>query len=376
MKWIATAKDFDAMISRIREMSEIAIDTEADSLHSYFDKVCLVQITSDGEDWVVDPLADFPIDALGEVLQDRRFVKILHGADYDLRILNRDFGFSMGNIRDTMVCAQLLGYEAYGLAALLGRHFGVEVDKSYQRADWASRPLTQAMLRYAAMDTHYLAALVAKLEEELRAMGRWEWVEEEFERLESIRFVEPEPNPEAHLKIKGAKALSRRQLALLARLVEWRDGLARKQDRPPFKVMSNDTLIGISTAMPEMARELKTVKGMSGAQMARFKDQVLDIVDEVKQLDESALPELPEKKHWKRDKAFEKRLDKLRKERDEIAAELKLDPGLLAPRHVLSAIATTEPSSVDQLAEIPAMRRWQIGVAGERLLAAIEPPRL
>jgi len=372
MKWVATAKDFDQMISRVREMRQIAIDTEADSLHSYFDKVCLVQVTSDGEDWIVDPLAGFPLDGLGEILADRTFVKILHGADYDLRILNRDFGFSMGNIRDTMICAQLLGYEAYGLAALLGRHFGVELDKSHQRADWSSRPLTQAMMRYAAMDTHYLGALVAKLEDELRALGRWEWAEEEFERLEAIRFVESEPNPEAHLKIKGSKALSRRQLAVLARLVEWRDGVARAQDRPPFKVMGNETMIGIATSIPETPRELKAIKGMTGAQMSRFKDDVLAITNHVKALEEEALPSLPEKKHWKRDKALEKRLDKLRKVRDEIASELKLDPGLLAPRHVLSAIATNDPERVEQLAEIPAMRRWQIAVAGERLLAAIE----
>jgi ribonuclease D len=371
MKWVATARDFDEMMSRVREMQTIAIDTEADSLHSYFDKVCLVQVTSDGEDWIVDPLAGFPLSSLGEVLADPAFLKILHGADYDLRILDRDFGFSMENIRDTMICAQLLGYEAYGLAALLARHFGVEVDKSYQRADWASRPLTKAMMRYAAMDTHYLAALAAKLEDELRALGRWEWAEEEFERLASIRFVEPEPNPDAHLKIKGSKALSRRQLAALSRMVAWRDGVARKQDRPPFKVMSNDTLIRIATSMPETSQELKGIKGMSSAQMVRFKESVLEIVNEVKVMDEADLPELPEKKHWKRDKAFERRLEKLRKVRDEIAKELQLDPGLLAPRHLLSAIATNEPGHADELHEIPAMRRWQISVAGERLLAAL-----
>jgi ribonuclease D len=371
MKWVATAREFDEMISRIREMRSIAIDTEADSLHSYFDKVCLVQITSDGDDWIVDPLAGFPLGALGEILSDGRWVKVLHGADYDLRILNRDFGFTMSNIRDTMICAQLLGYEAYGLAALLGRHFGVEVDKSHQRADWSARPLTQAMLRYAAMDTHYLHDLVERLEQELRAMGRWEWAEEEFERLAAIRFVEPEPNPEAHLKLKGAKGLSRRQLAILQRLVAWRDGVARGQDRPPFKVMSNDTLLGIATIMPETARDLKAIRGMSSAQMARYKEPVLAILDEVRRLDESALPELAQRKPWKRDKAVERRLEKLRKVRDEIAAELRIEPGLIAPRHVLSVIAAEEPKGLDELASIPAMRRWQIAVAGPRLLGAL-----
>jgi ribonuclease D len=371
MKWVGTARELDAMISRLRGMHRIAIDTEADSLHSYFDKVCLVQITSNGEDWIVDPLAGFSLDPLGEILADPGLVKILHGADYDLRILNRDFGFTMANLRDTMVCAQLLGYEAYGLAALLGRHFGVELDKTLQRADWSARPLSEAMLRYAAMDTQYLAELATKLEDELRALGRWEWAEEEFERLAAIRFVEPEPNPEAHLKIKGAKALGRRQLAILARLVAWRDGVARAQDRPPFKVMSSDTLLGIATASPETPRELKGIKGMTSAQMARFKEPVMAILDDVRRLADDELPEPAPKTQWRRDKAFERKLEQLRRSRDEIAAELKIEPGLVAPRHVLSAIATNRPASVDDLGAIPAMRRWQIRVAGERLLAAL-----
>ncbi len=371
MKWVGSAPELDEMIGRVREQGVIAIDTEADSLHSYFDKVCLVQVTSDGEDWIVDPLAGFSLAPLGEILADPAFVKILHGADYDLRIMNRDFGFTMSNIRDTMICAQLLGYDAYGLAALLGRHFGVELDKSYQRADWSRRPLTQAMLRYAAMDTHYLADLVSKLENDLRTRGRWEWAEEEFERLAMIRFVEPEPNPEAYLRIKGAKGLAPRELAVIMRLVEWRDGVARKQDRPPFKVMGNETLLGIATSMPGSEPELKAIKGMSAAQMSRFKKPILEIADEVRLLGEDELPRPPQKKSWRRDKTFERRLGKLRKVRDEVAQELELDPGLLAPRHVLSAITSNEPHNIDELAEIPAMRRWQIAVAGERLIAAL-----
>lgn len=372
MNWVGTSRELDAMIERIRSYELLAIDTEADSLHSYFDKVCLVQITSDGEDWIVDPLAGFPLHGLGEIFEDPTFVKVLHGADYDLRIMNRDFGFSMSNIRDTMICAQLLGYEAFGLAALLNRHFDVELDKSHQRADWSKRPLTQAMLRYAAMDTHYLADLVATLEEALRGLGRWEWAEEEFERLAAVRFVEPEPNPEAYLRIKGAKGLGQRELAALARLYDWRDAVARRQDRPPFKVMSNDTILGIASKLPPTPRELKAIKGMSGAQMARFKEQVLAIVRDVRELADDDLPHPPEKKPWKRDKAFEKRLEKLRKVRDGIAGELDLDPGVLAPRHVLAAIASSESRQLEQLAEIPAMRRWQISVAGERLIAALE----
>src|SRR6476660_735821 len=175
-------------MSRVAAQPVVALDTEADSLHSYFDKVCLIQMSIPGEDLIIDPLCKFDLGKFGEILANRGIVKILHGADYDLRILNRDFGFTTTNLIDTMVSAQLLGYEAYGLAALLERHFGLKVNKTHQRADWAMRPLTPEMLEYAAMDTRYLITLAQKLREELTAAGRWEWAQEEFARLARIRF--------------------------------------------------------------------------------------------------------------------------------------------------------------------------------------------
>src|SRR3954451_11927981 len=179
MKWIAKQQAFDEMIDRIVTQPVIAVDTEADSLHSYFDKVCLIQISVPGEDLVVDPLRKLDLRRFGEVLADRGIVKILHGADYDLRILNRDFGFTPANLIDTMICAQLLGYEAIGLAALLERHFALKLDKSHQRADWAQRPLPRDMLAYATTDTRHLVELADKLRAELEALGRWEWALEE-----------------------------------------------------------------------------------------------------------------------------------------------------------------------------------------------------
>src|SRR3954451_23490700 len=190
MKWIAKQQAFDEMIDRIVTQPVIAVDTEADSLHSYFDKVCLIQISADGEDFVIDPLAKIDIARFGQVLANPEIRKILHGGDYDLRILNRDFGFVITNLVDTMICAQLLGYEAFGLAALLARHFGVKLNKAHQRADWAMRPLPPDMLDYAAMDTRYLVQLQDVLRGELEARGRWEWAIEEFSRMESIRFRE------------------------------------------------------------------------------------------------------------------------------------------------------------------------------------------
>lgn len=373
MIWVDTSEGLTRLLDAIARLDRVAIDTEADSLHSYFDKVCLMQFTVGGEDWIVDPLAGFPIDPLGAVLRDEKVVKVFHGADYDLRILNRDFGFEIGNLRDTMICAQLLGYEAIGLAALLDRHFGLKLDKTHQRADWSQRPLTPDMLRYAATDTHYLEELVTKLEAELRVKGRWEWAMEEFSRLEQIRHSESVPDPETFRKLKNIGRFSRRQLAALARLHAWRDGVARTVDRPPFKVAGNETLVAIAEALPQSTRELKQIRGMTAGQAGRHGQGILAAVVEALALPETELPELVAKKQWIRDKMLEQRIDLLRSVRDELARELAIEPGVLAPRHVLAAIATDQPTEASALASIPAMRRWQIEVAGERLVAAIQP---
>ena len=224
MIWIDTQDAFDDAMKRVAAHEKVAVDTEADSLHSYFDKVCLIQISIPGEDLVIDPLRKIDLSAFGAILDDKRITKVLHGADYDLRILNRDFGFTISNVIDTMICAQLLGYEAIGLAALLERYFTITVDKTHQRADWAMRPLPRSMLEYAASDTRNLVALSDKMREELIAIGRWEWAKEEFARLESIRFAEKDVDGEGFRRLKGISALDRRSLAIVRALFARVDG--------------------------------------------------------------------------------------------------------------------------------------------------------
>src|ERR1700682_5959523 len=226
MIWIDTQEPFDRAMPRVAGQPVVSVDTEADSLHSYFDKVCLIQISIPGEDLIIDPLRKLDLSGFGKILADSSITKILHGADYDLRILNRDFGFTISNLIDTMVSAQLLGYEAFGLAALLEQHFGKKLDKSHQRADWARRPLPRNMLEYAAADTRHLIPLATLLRKELVVQGRWEWALEEFRRLETIRFSERENAEEGFRRLKGLGALDRRSLAIARDLHHWRDEMA------------------------------------------------------------------------------------------------------------------------------------------------------
>lgn len=371
MKWVADQRSLDEVTAELGGQKIIAVDTEADSLHSYFDKVCLIQTSTPTEDAVIDPLARIDLARFGEILADTSIVKVLHGADYDLRILNRDFGFTINNLIDTMICSQLLGYEGIGLAALLKKHFNADVDKSHQRADWAMRPLSAKMLDYATRDTHYLIALSRKLREELEALGRWGWAEEEFRRLETIRFREPDPDAEGFRKIKGSSKLDRRNLAVLAFLHHWRDSVARKLDRPPFKVLGNDILVSIATTIPRAADELTAIKGVSPYVMSKYGKDLLQHIERAMALSEDELPSKGEARPWMRDKDLERRIEKLKKVRDRIAADLRIDPSVLAPKHVLSAIAADAPKSVEDLSHVTAMREWQKAVAAPALLEAL-----
>lgn len=367
MNWIDKQQPLDAALAHAAAQPVVAVDTEADSLHSYFDKVCLIQMSAGGEDLVIDPLAGVDLNAFGRMLTDPKVTKIFHGGDYDLRILNRDFGFTITNLVDTMVCAQLLGYEAFGLSALLERHFGIKLNKVHQRADWAMRPLPPDMLDYAAMDTRYLIALADKLREELKSLGRWEWAEEEFSRMEAIRYREAGEGEEPWRKLKNLGNLDRRSLAIVRDLHGWRDGLARAADRPPFKIIGNDALLDIAKERPVTPAELAKVKSVSQYHRNRYGVALIGIVRTAMAIPEEQLPPRNEPKAWIRDRALENRINQLKKVRDKTAAELKIEPGVLAPRHVLTAIA--ESGSLD---DIPAMRNWQRNVLGEKLAAALK----
>jgi len=365
MKWIDSQPPFEDAMERMASNAQVAVDTEADSLHSYFDKVCLIQMSAGGEDLVIDPLSGIRLDSFGKLLGDPTVTKVLHGGDYDLRILNRDFGFVVSNLIDTSICAQLLGYEAFGLAALLERHFAVKLNKTHQRADWAMRPLTPEMLAYAALDTHYLIELAAKLREELEALGRWSWAVEEFARLEMVRY-EKNDDPEPWRRMKNISGFDRRSLAILRELHAWRDGYARKGDKPPFKVMGNEQLLEISKSRPATVADLSKIKGMSKYVLDRYGRELVNLVRAAMAIGESDLPEKNEPKAWLRDRDLDARIDRMKKVRDKVAAELKIDNAVLAPRHILAAVAAA--GSYD----VPTMREWQKQVLGDAMLAVLK----
>ena len=263
---------FDRALRDIGAASRIGVDTEADSRHHYPEKVCLVQVATDRSAYVIDPLAIDDLSALGRVLADPHVEKVLHGADYDLRGLDRDFGFPVTPLYDTNVAARFAGLERFGLAALMEDVLGVVIPKqvALQKSDWSRRPLKPEALSYAAEDVVLLGVLRDNLDARLRALGRQAWAAEEFERLSEVRYSPPDPET-AFLSVKGAGRLDGRGLAVLRSLYEMREAEARRRDLPQAYVLSTEAMLHLA-AHPDAA--LPGVPGIGPATARRLGDAV------------------------------------------------------------------------------------------------------
>jgi ribonuclease D len=368
--YLDTDADVARFIAEIGRPRELAIDTEGASFHRFIDRIYLIQLSTRDKHAIIDPLSIAAPTALGALLQDPNVEVVFHDADYDLRLLHQDYGWQVTNIFDTRVSAQLLGIAAFGLGAMLERSFGLKLDKKFQRADWSMRPLTQGMLDYASHDTLHLLALRDELTGELEKKGRWAWAKEEFQRLEGTRWATEEPGS-AFLRVKGARDLTRRELALLRELVVWRDGVALQLDRANFRVVGNDVLMDIVRAAPADVETIAAVKGMPRGIMERAGRDVLDAVKRGLAVPDAELPKFPRAARWDKDPDFDAKVGKLKAVRDDAAKRLELDPGVLCSRERMEAITRALPRSTAELEPIPGLRKWQIAEMGDQFVAAL-----
>ena len=372
--YLDTPEATSRFLQSIANVDLVALDTEGASFHRFVDRIYLLQLSTRDHSAIIDPLPIGAPEELGTLLEDPQVQVVFHDADYDLRLVRQDYGWQVRNIFDTRIAAQLLGIRAFGLAALLEKYFGVRLDKKHQRADWSMRPLTPDMLEYAAQDTMHLLALRDRLGDELRRAGRWEWAREEFTRLEETRW-EDDDESTAFLRMKGARDLSRRELAILRELVAWRNAVARKADRATFRVIGNDPLFEIARVKPSSREALGAIKGMPRSLLERAGADILDAVKRGVALPDAELPRFPKAVRWERDPEFDARVSALRTVRDAAAARLDMDPGVLCSRDRLEAIARKNPTSIEAMQEISELRRWQIDVLGKDFLAALAPHR-
>jgi ribonuclease D len=360
----------DRFLDQISDVKEIALDTEGASFHRFLDRIYLLQISTRDRSAIIDPLPIGSPAKLGDLLQSKAVEVVFHDADYDLRLLHQDYGWHVTNIFDTRIASQLLGIKSFGLAALLEQYFDVKLDKKHQRADWSMRPLSPDMLEYAAQDTRFLLQLKDHMKGELDRRGRLHWAKEEFARLEGTRW-EAEESMEGFLRLKGARDLSRRELAVLREVANWRDTVAAQLDRATFRVMGNEVLFELARTTPKSVSELAAIKGMPKGMLERAGSDIVAAVRRGSEVPEAELPKFPKGQRWNKDRDFDDRVARLKSVRDAAATRLELDPGVLCSRERLENVARSGAKSVGELAAVPDLRRWQIEEMGEGFVRAL-----
>ena len=367
---LTTTAAVAALAAELAGQEAVAVDLEADSMHRYRERVCLVQISTREQTVLIDPLAGAELAPLAPLLADPAVRKIFHAADYDLRSLYRDFRLEVRGLFDTMVSAQLLGEEKIGLADVLGRHFGVTLDKRFQRADWSLRPLTAEMIAYAAEDTRHLHRLAALFEARLRETGRLDWAREEFALLETVRFSAEERGPLC-LRLKGAAALDRRQLGVLEALLQWREGEAERRDRPTFQVVGNAILLALAKMAPRTQTALAAVTELPERLRDRYGRDLQAAIERGLTLPGEELPVWPKTPRPERDPAVDVRLAALKGWRRDKAAALAVEPGVLINNALLELLAREHPRTQGQFDDLPGLKGWQRREFGDELLACL-----
>lgn len=349
--------------------STIAIDLEADSMHNYQEKVCLIQVSTLQRTVLIDPLAATDLSPLKPILADPAIRKIFHAADYDLRSLKRDFDLEVNGLFDTMICAQLLGEERIGLADLLRKYFSVELDKKFQRADWSQRPLPAEMVRYAAEDTCHLHRLVELFEERLAELARMSWCTEEFALMEQVRFAESD-GPIC-LRFKGAGLLPRRELGVLEKLMQWREQEGARLDKPVYKILGNKPLMELTQRMPTDMVHLRGIDGLSPRLIERYGRALLHAVREGLNIPEAELPRFPRQPRRAKDPGLDDRVKVLKQWRQHEASRYALEPGVLINNATLEAVALAKPQSMTDLDAVVGLKNWQKAELGKGLLQAL-----
>lgn len=379
--WVDVPAAFQAMLAHLEGEPALAVDTESNSLYVYQERVCLIQISVPGVDYLIDPFALHDLSGLGPFLADPRVLKVLHGAEYDLSVLHRDFRFTLANLFDTMWASRILGWPAHGLGDLLQQQFGVSLNKKYQRANWGLRPLPPAQLDYARLDTHYLLSLQEIQARELAATGRWPQARHRFERLVEIRWESRDFDPEGFWRLPGVRDMDDTGRGVLRQLYLFREERARYENRPPFRVISNRALVGLAEQRPQSRRDLPRIKGISEGMARRYGQGLLHAIQRGKD-QPLAWKDRPRagNNHSSRPNgrpapAAQARFEALRQWRNAKARERGVEPDIVLNNQALWSIALLNPHSRQDLSSDGLLARWQVDEYGDELLAVVATAR-
>jgi ribonuclease D len=365
---VSDAGGLAELVRVLAACERIAVDTESNSMHAYRERVCLVQFSTPGADFIVDAIALKDLSPLATVFASPELEKIFHAAEGDVLNLARDFGFTFANIFDTMTGARTLGWAQVGLAAILDARFGVTLNKKYQRADWGRRPLTAEMLDYARLDTHYLSALREMQFQALSESGNWLEAHEEFARLSRIRVEVADEVTDlmAFWRVKGAFDLAPQRAAVLQALYAWREVQAQRIDQPPFKVMGEPALLSLARHAPTRVDELPRVAGLAPVQVQRYGRDLIRVVERGLQAPPPPKPQVEREPDDVRER-FE-RLHTWRKER---ARRRGVESDVILPRVAMRDMARRPPRTHEDLAGIVDFGPWRRQVYGDEVLVLL-----
>jgi ribonuclease D len=377
---VVTLAELQALRVTLSAETLVAVDTEADSLYSYFEKVCLLQFSTRDADYVVDPLAlsheasgarPNGVATLAPIFADTRIEKVFHAAEYDILCLKRDYQFEFINVFDTMVAARILGWKNVGLGNILQERFGVSLNKKMQRADWGKRPLTAEQIAYAREDTHYLLQLRDLQLAELENVGRLEEAREEFTRLTRLHAAPRQFDPDAYWNIVGARDLAPAPLGILRELFRFRDAQARKENRPAFKVLSDSALVHIATARPSSPRVLACLGDVSDYAVRRYGSAILEAVRRGIATPQNTQPRPRSRHDEPLDNPARARLGRLKEWRKKRAAARGVETDVVVSNDVLYAIARKNPHTLETLVAASDLGPWKTQEYGEKILTVL-----
>ncbi len=365
--WIDQPAALKTMIADLSQQPLVAVDTESNSLYAYQEQVCLIQFSTPQRDYLVDPLALQDLSPLSPLFSNPDIEKIFHAAEYDLICLKRDFNFTFQNLFDTMIAGRILGKDSFGLASMLQAVFDIKVDKRYQKANWGKRPLPQEYTDYARLDTHYLIPLRNLMKKELVESGRWPLAQEDFVRQCHVEIPVTENGLNLCWRIAGREKLSDRQMAVLQSLCVYRDKQAQTRNVPPFKIISNRSLLQIALAGPTNEQSLAEVDGLSYRNVQRHKNWLVEAV----RVGSRHVP-VTRAAYSRRDNDMVDRLKQLHNWRKITAQKMGVPSDVVLPRDIMQEIASQNPSNPEELRKVMETIPWRFEQFGKDLMQELQ----
>ena len=366
--YVRTEKALYRMVEELSAARLFALDTESNSLYAYHHHVCLIQISTTEQDYIVDTVILDDMSSLRELVAATGIEVTMHAAENDILLLHHDYDFVFEQVFDTLWGARILGWSRPGLASILDEHFGIKLDKRLQRSDWGKRPLTPEHLQYARMDTNYLLALRDMQSQALKANGHWEEAREVFESLKTIRWQEGDPP--TMWRLSGIRSLEPEELAVLSALFDWREAAASRRDVPPFKILRNEVLIALAQEQPRDLQDLRRMKGIPRRLPNRVAWHLIDTIAEGRT---RPAPAPPRNRNGGRrpDEGELERYERLRGWRTRQASARGVDPDVILTNHILMTIAKAAPSDTTQLDHLGLMGPWKLANYGEDIVEAV-----